>query len=526
MTKHNHLGTQLAEVIDKYGEHLALTIDRESYTYTQLHDIAELIARSFSDASGKYCAVFGDGYIGAYAGLMACMCYGKTYLPLNRDESGERLVLLAEWSKFDVLIVSSLETTFLNELLEQVPQSITVIFVDVFDVPDWCHGIERHRFLALADLRQCPQATYSTANPDAYLMFTSGSTGTPKGVQVSHRNLMSYITNTVNLYQPNHTDRFSLLAPLSFDFSVHDIWVPWAVGASTHFFNPKDHVALGPFIREKRLTFWASVPSTVLFLQRLKQLTPNAFPDLRQSLFCGEPLLHGMAMNWSRAAPASRIDNMYGPTEATVAVGGYRWLPDDQIDMSSVVPIGTPYPGIVFRLGDARTGDKHDGELWISGDQVVPGYWDGLPTSTDSFFWEDGQCWYRTGDWVRYTEDGVFHFSGRCDDQIKVHGHRLERLEIESELRKAVDVDDVAVVGWPVVEGNSVEGLVFFIASEHGSNIELRQQCMNRMPRNMWPTKLVLGAIPKNRNGKTDYRMLKEMLKDNQQTQAVSLARR
>lgn len=130
----------------------------------------------------------------------------------------------------------------------------------------------------------------------------------------------------------------------------------------------------------------------------------------------------------------------------------------------------------------------------------------------DNFVTENGETCYRTRDWATLDSGGCLHFLGRCDDQLKFQGQRLERLEIESMLRQVSVAEDVAVVGWPIIEGNSAEGLVFFVRVHQKGNLELRKLCQESMPRVMWLSKLVLGAIRKNRNGKTDYKQLRAEL--------------
>ncbi|MBS9430165.1 AMP-binding protein [Photorhabdus akhurstii] len=509
-----HLGEWLYDCALKYADYEALSIENDVYSYRELHELASLLARGFSLSQGKYCALLGRRNIGILAGVVASLCYGKTYLPLNENETPEGLSLLSKITDFDLLVTCAEEQNLLHDLLKHIDKPLVIILSDSKQRPNWCNDYPKHYFLSHADLARMPTAQMKTDNPDAYLMFTSGSTGNPKGVEVAHTNVTRYVSNTIALYQPTCADRFSQICPLSFDVSIHDLFVPWTIGASTHVFDAKNSLMLGGFVRDKHLTFWASVPSVILYFQRLRQLEPGSFPNLRQSLFCGEPLLQNMAKSWHIAAPASHIDNIYGPTEATVAVCGYRWSPESAITNELVVPIGTPYPGTKLKIGRQRQneGDVEEGELWIGGEQVVSGYLSSNAMQADNFEY-DGNCyWYRTGDWVKRDNDGIFHFLGRCDDQLKVNGQRLERLEIESMLSKAVGVDDIAVIGWPVISGNCVEGLVFFISWHEKSNPELRKICQQFMPRSMWPTRLVIGAIPKNRNGKTDYKQLKAKL--------------
>ncbi|MEW2738380.1 AMP-binding protein [Providencia sp. PROV130] len=514
MTTNHHLGQLLLATAAKYAHLEALSIKDDIWSYQQLHEFAGLLARGYALSTKKYCALLGPRHIGTLAGVVAALCYGKTYLPLHEEMPVDRLVLLSHSTGFDLLVTREQEQVLLQNFLMQNESPLIIILTDCKHTPSWCCDYPQHRFLGMDDLAVLSAVEPRSDNPQAYLMFTSGSTGTPKGVEVSHANVMRYVENTVALYQPSHYDRFSQLAPLSFDFSVHDLFVPWAVGASTHVFGNSQSMVLGRLIDEKRLTFWASVPSTILWLKRLRQLVPGAFPHLRQSLFCGEPLLHGAAESWHQAAPHSRIDNIYGPTEATVAVCGYHWKSNPSLAAGTVVPIGHPYPRTVLKIGQSRLDEpsSHEGELWIGGEQVVQGYWPGLLVKADNFTVENGETWYRTGDWATLDPEGCLHFLGRCDDQLKVQGQRIERLEIESMLRQISDTEDVAVVGWPIIEGNSVEGLVFFVSAHHKSNLKLRKLCQESMPPIMWPGKLVLGAIPKNHNGKTDYIQLRSQL--------------
>ena len=103
---------------------------------------------------------------------------------------------------------------------------------------------------------------------------------------------------------------------------------------------------MGPsrYIRDTNLTVWLSVPSTLACMRSLKMLTPRAFPTLRYSGFCGEPLPVASAEAWRSAAPNSVIVNFYGPTEATVACLGQLYSPSSPITKErGIVAIGKPF---------------------------------------------------------------------------------------------------------------------------------------------------------------------------------------
>ena len=116
-----------------------------------------------------------------------------------------------------------------------------------------------------------------------------------------------------------------------------------------------------------------------VLMQRFGALKPGRFASLRWSLFCGEPPPGRLAEVWSAAAPHSILENLYGPTELTVACTAYRWDPVRSPAESSggLVPIGSPYPEMIARVVDERLRDVAPGEireLLMSGTQCTPGY--------------------------------------------------------------------------------------------------------------------------------------------------------
>ena len=144
----------------------------------------------------------------------------------------------------------------------------------------------------------------------------------------------------------------------TFDLSVFDMFVAWQQGAAVccppraALWNP------AAFIRDEQLTVWFSVPSTAMLMNRLGALKPGAFPSLRWSLFCGERLPVETATAWAAAAPHSVVENLYGPTELTVACTAYRWDPSRSPAEceAGVVPIGYPLPGMHARRRRRRPG--------------------------------------------------------------------------------------------------------------------------------------------------------------------------
>jgi D-alanine--poly(phosphoribitol) ligase subunit 1 len=276
------------------------------------------------------------------------------------------------------------------------------------------------------------------------------------------------------------------------------------------------------FVRRHELTCWFSVPSTAAMMARLRLLEPGDLPSLRLSLFCGEALPTGLARAWRRAAPNSVIENLYGPTETTIAVTAYRVPDDDDIaTRRPIVPIGLPFPGHEVAVIDAQgrpVADGEAGELCIGGGQVADGYWD-MPDAQERFAAPLGcssptQRWYRTGDRVMMDRECGLVFLGRLDHQVKIRGHRIDLQEVECVVREAAGSESVAALPYPPGSTELAKYIVAFVAGEPGIADTILAACQKRLPPALVPKHIrFVSNWPLNGNGKTDYAALRRQLK-------------
>jgi D-alanine--poly(phosphoribitol) ligase subunit 1 len=217
--------------------------------------------------------------------------------------------------------------------------------------------------------------------------------------------------------------------------------------------------------------------------------------------------------------PSAEVWNTYGPTEATVATTSIR-IDRNILARYSPLPIGYPMPGTKIPVTDEAGKPVPEGErgqIIIAGPNVSPGYL-GRPDLTEkAFFILDGLRAYRTGDWGRYR-DGMLFFEGRMDNQIKLHGYRIELADVEANLRALPGVRDAVVLA--VMKQGMADSLAaFVILSERpsGSDFQvsntLKTRLGERLPAYMIPRKFhFLETFPMNTNGKADRRKLAESL--------------
>jgi amino acid adenylation domain-containing protein len=450
----------------------------------------------------------------AYAAVLAALLAGNGYVPLNRTFPIARTRLMLERSMCRSMIVDAGSESQLESLLCGIASSMVIICPDLADVTELAAKLPAHRIIGADQLAEAEQWCPVEVAVDsiAYLLFTSGSTGQPKGVMVSHANVLHYVEYVTKRYGFTSNDRLSQTFDLTFDLSAHDMFVAWHTGACLCCPTQKQSIKPGAYINDARLTVWFSVPSTAVFMRRLGVLKANMYPRLRLSLFCGEALPVEIVRKWAVAAPNSVIENIYGPTELTIACTAYRWdnarSPDEC--EQGIVPIGQPFDDMWALIVDERLREVEegtDGELLMTGPQLSLGYWQDEEKTRQAFVHIAGKngIYYRTGDRVRRPEpDKPLVYLGRLDKQIKVLGHRVELGEIEAAIRQVSGLEGVVALGWPKTESGA-DGIHVFLETDGFDTMTLATQLKEKLPVYMLPRNiLILDRFPLNANGKYD----------------------
>lgn len=511
---------------EQHPERAALEVAGTTLTYAQLHERAAAIAATLQRrAPGDeppLTALLAARSVTAFAGVLGILLRGHGYVPLNPKFPADRNREMLERAGCGAVVVDMERLSALEPLLGAVQRPLVVLVPELDHAGELAARLPQHTVLGAADLEPADALEPTAVDPDgiAYLLFTSGSTGKPKGVMVAHRNVLAFVDVMVERYGIGVGDRLSQTFDLTFDLSAFDMFVTWERGAC--LCCPPEEALMSParFIRDAELTVWFSVPSTGVFMRRLGALKPDAFPSLRWSLFCGEPLPVEVARAWAAAAPNSQVENLYGPTELTIACALYRWVGERSLAESEhgVVPIGTPYAGmraivVDEALRSVEPGDA--GELLMTGPQVTLGYWQDRERTDAAFVVPPGEeaVFYRTGDRVRRPLDGrPMTYLGRVDHQIKVLGHRVELGEIEAALREATGVDAVVALGWPLTESGA-GAIVAFVGDLEVDVPAALAAARERLPAYMVPRAIhLLAELPLNANGKFDRRALRERL--------------
>jgi amino acid adenylation domain-containing protein len=518
--------TPLLSSSEEFFNRAAIDIRGQQITYKNLasraKSIGATVRKVLPSSEIPLTAVFGYRSETAYVAVVGALMGGHGYVPLNPKLPVERTKLMLERSMCRSLIVDAGSMVQLEGLLSGISASLLIICPDQNDVSDLAKKLPRHKLLGAQDLADADE--WSLPNTDgnsiAYLLFTSGSTGQPKGVMVSHANVLHYVDYVTKRYGIESSDRLSQTFDLTFDLSAHDMFVTWARGACLCVPTQKQMIKPGAFINEARLTAWFSVPSTATFMRRLGELKAGSYPHLRLSLFCGEALPVEVVHDWSAAAPNSIIENIYGPTELTIACTAYRWNDQTSPPESEhgIVPIGEPFDDMESLIVDEQLREVEDGingELVMTGPQLSLGYWQDRKRTEEAFVAipHKNGIYYKTGDRVRRRGSGKpLIYLGRLDNQVKILGHRVELGEVEAAVREASGIPAVVAVGWPLSDSGAA-GIEVFVEVDQVDAQTLLGQLKSKLPAYMVPSGIrPIKRFPLNPNGKYDRKALTAIL--------------
>lgn len=356
-----------------------------------------------------------------------------------------------------------------------------------------------------------------------YIIFTSGSTGEPKGVVITLRNLTAFLEWMLSEHAfSNQGEVFLNQAPFSFDLSVMDTYLSLMTGG-TLFSLRQDEIAnpaqLYRALARSGTTVWVSTPSFAQLCLIERSFDAALLPQLRVFLFCGETLAPEVAVALLDRFPNAEVWNTYGPTETTVATTSVR-ITREVLQRHRALPVGYPRSDshlVVLGEDGRSTPAGERGEIVIAGPSVSPGYIARSDLTDRAFFTFEGQRAYHTGDWGHY-QDGLLFCEGRRDDQIKLHGHRIELGDVEANLQALSGIRDAVVV--PKLRDGQPDWLGAFVIlreaidrSEFEITSALKEQLAQRVPAYMIPRKFYyVASFPLTANGKADRRQLAERL--------------
>lgn len=495
----------LDNAVQQWPEKKAIADDKQSLSFREWRQyalsIGTVIANNTNKALRKPVLVFVDRRIEGLVGFMGVIESGNFYVPIDCKMPYERVRLISEvLNPVAAITVTAKEETILDQISFKGKR---LKYEEVIN--------ESSDERLLSDIRR----QIIDTDP-VYSIFTSGSTGVPKGVVVSQRGMVDLADWLVETFGFTENDVLGNQTPFYFDGSVKDICICLKCGATLqvigrkYFSFPK---LLVGYLNDNKVTALLWATSAIVLIGNSEILDFEKLEHVRIVTFAGEAMPAKQLKVWMRKLPNARFINLYGPTEITVDCTYFEV--DREFGDDEFIPIGKACQNkqiLVFNDDNKLVEVGEPGELCVRGTGVSLGYYNNEAKTNEVFvqnplhnMYEDKI--YRTGDIVKYNEQGELEFVSRKDFQIKHNGNRIEMGEIEVAVNSIPNVTNAACIF-----DQPNDKIVLYYTTSDRQELDIINLVKEKIPVYMFPNVIImLSEMPYNMNGKIDRIELKRM---------------
>ncbi|MBC8757067.1 amino acid adenylation domain-containing protein [Kordia sp. YSTF-M3] len=539
--KNKFLYKSFEDIVSLYPEHTALVEASGKTSYASLNSFSNRLSNllldiglSADDAVGVLLPS-GKELIGS---LLSCLKTGSTYVPLSNSFSLSRMqqavsetsmkVLITDADSWETFQTQNSEHNFSHVLVFKASGSSLLGDLELGDsnlISLEKTSLEIYKADAAGayaktnhNLESYSKDNLSVEYPvdnSSYIFYSSGTTGKSKAIVGSQKGITHYVNWHKDTFGFDTESRVSQIASVTFDASLKDILTSLISGSCLCIPSVKtkeNMILLGSWLSEEKVTVLQTVPSLFRLLTNSLQEQNISLTALQEVVLAGEKLYGRDVALWrSISGHKARMSNLYGLTETTVLKSCYH-IPETTLEAGTVLPVGQAIKNTIIAVinGDEICNEEEIGEIYIKSPFVSKGYLDQEltanlfvqnPLVTDR---EDFVC--RTGDIGRYDSDGNLEILGRIDDQIKLHGVRVELDGIRSSLLNLENIGQVELV---IHNDNTVDSLLCYYSGHEYSASELRELLAVTLDRSSIPDYFMhLEEFPLTLNGKVDKRAL------------------
>lgn len=472
----------------------------KSYSYKEMFELAQtgaaVLKEKYQIAAGDRVLHYSTNEPASLILYFACTRLGATLVPINFRLTAREISYLINNSEPKLIVYENQFLPILNELEKEIPTK----------KQNWLPLTGENSFeFYLKESKSFPEF-HSDIKTTALIIYTSGTTGFPKGAMISHEAIMWNSWNTTLRLNINQSDATVIFLPL---FHTGG----WNV-LTTPIFHRGGHIILTKKFDANQIlrlsekyncTILFGVPTTMAMMASTPVFKDINLSRIRYAIVGGEPMPLDQIKIWSdRNIP---IRQGFGLTEFGPGVFSLN----EQDAIRKMGSIGFPNFYVDVKVVDdseKELGPNEIGELWLKGPAAMTGYWKN-EEATKKIFSGD---WLKTGDLVKYDEDGFFYVVGRKKEMYKSGGENIYPVEIEKVIQQLPWVNEVAVIGVKNPQWGEV-GHAYIAAKtwEQFNLEELQHHCEKNLAKFKIPKFFTqLKELPKGDSGKILKRKLAE----------------
>jgi amino acid adenylation domain-containing protein len=481
------IAERFRDVAATFPGELALISARARYTYAELDRWSDAIAADLVAAGAPAnvpVAIVIREPLSLVPASLAVVKAGNFFVVLDAGDSDERIAAILNATGAALCLVDS------------VPPAAT-------------------RHLSLLRMRALPDAPVEPITQPPHelvqLVFTSGTTGVPKAVASPQRGFVERMTGSSTRTGRAAGERVSYTAIPGHARASGEIFGSLLNGATLCAFDARSESldALGDLIARERISTLTLTPA--LFRRFLRALPATADLSSIRKLRLGADVITVADVDvWRTRFPrTATLERAFNSTETGTVL--HLTIDHDTPIPGPLVPLGRPIPGVEVWLVDEEgrvlTGEE-TGELVVRSAQVAHGYWN-VPELTAQKFTFDPEHpdtpAFHTGDLLRRDADGLYYFIGRRDARLKIHGRRIDPVEVESALIVHAGAREAVAFAEPAPDGELHLAAYVVMKDPTSAPRDIRAALRDRVPAWMIPARIhVVDDLPMTRAGKVD----------------------
>lgn len=486
--------------VHSYGDKTAVIDQFRQLSYRELETASNKMAKYLVSNGVKKNSIVGvliDRGCEMLIGILGIIKAGGAYLPILPTYPEARIKYIIDDSQISLVLT-------VEPYVSKIPSDIKSE-----DIPKICSANAEDIDINFMD----------TPNDLLYVIYTSGSTGKPKGVMIHQAAFINRVRWMIRQYGLGSKDIILQKTSFCFDVSVYELLAMSFIGGTVCMLAPGDEMnpqSILRYICINKITLIHFVPSmfhAFLLWMENSQRDWGELHTLRYIFCSGEVLTAGDVNKFYDKVSDEwwcQLVNLYGPTETAIDVTHFEC---NRYDRYSTIPIGKPIDHAFLMVMDEKRQLLPigiTGELYISGICLASGYINNETLTSECFVqntYGNGRM-YKTGDLVRWMDDGNLEYISRMDSQAKIRGYRIEPGEVESVLLASGMVEAAVVFTKNI--GGSICLCACFISNNY-SKMNINNYLLEKLPSYMIPSYYMrISQIPVTSNGKADNKKICE----------------